>query len=275
MDFQETDRQIVKEFVVAPEHLSGWRLAVGALREKPGLEDRTLYLANFFYEAADKLGEHENAFHFLLEQSLVWQHVFMEERDKFEGSDEERMLSALEKMEETAMKAEEYRVAHNLEDLRGDSLRFLGRVASSKGEDEKALAFYQESKKLLLAMPSEEPKRIRWIEVQGFEAEALIMTGRPKEGLTLARRTWVIYPMHEFDLYTHKVWQSGVGISTVRALVETGNIELLGRQGAEKWLDEAQALLVIPEDMETWGDRNFTTRRREIRKLKEELSKLE
>src|SRR3972149_8589809 len=98
---QETERRIVKEFVVVPEELSEWRLAVGTLREKPGLENRALYVANLLQESALELGEHEHAFHFILEQSLVWQHIAMEERDRGAGGrDEDREKGALHMMDE-------------------------------------------------------------------------------------------------------------------------------------------------------------------------------
>jgi len=255
-----------------PKSLENYRKALGKIRETSGLEDVALLWAKAIRKSAESLRSYEDVFHTFLEEHLIWQHVFMEERDKPQKErDDERSQHALKMMAQATVKAEEYRWGNALEEFRGVSLRFQGKSASYKGEHDKALELYQESKKHLLILPEWHSERIRWIEVQGFEAEVLIMTGRSKEGLALARRTWVIYPMHEFDMYTHKVWQSGVAIAAVRALLATGEINVLGKEGAEKWLDEAQALLVIPEDMETWGDRNFAIRRREIRKLKDEL----
>src|SRR3990170_3229456 len=269
---QETERRIVKEFVVVPEELSEWRLAVGTLREKPGLENRALYVANLLQESALELGEHEHAFHFILEQSLVWQHIAMEERDRVAGEmDEERMSDALSMMEEDAQQAEKYRQTYGLDDLKGDSLRFLGKVAEYRGKHVEALELYQESKRLLLAFPPDSDRRTRWIEVQGFEAASLITNGAAEEGLGLARETWERYEKTGFDLYTHKVWQSGVAIGAVRALLATGNIQILGREEAERWLNEVEVLLVVPEDLETWGDRNFAIRRREIKRLRKDL----
>lgn len=269
---QETERRIVKEFVVVPEDLSEWRLAVGTLREKPGLENRALYMANLLQESASQLGEHEHAFNFFLEQSLVWQHIFMEERDKPEEEvDVERKTLGLQKMEETAEAAESYRWVHKLDYLKGDSLRFLGKVAEYKGEHQGALELYQESKRILLGFPQDDKRRKRWIEVQGFEAASLIMIGKTEDGLNLAKVTWENYKDMDLDLYTKKVWQSGVAIGAIRALLATSNIELLGSEEADNWLSEAESLLVIPENMETWGDRNFAIRRREIKKIREDL----
>lgn len=269
-----TERQHLPELEVTPDNLDKWRLAIGSLREKPGLEDITFQLINSVRERARLLSNREeDVFHLYLEESLLWQHIVMEERDKSEGN-KGRMNEALQMMQTTTHKAETFRLLQGLDKLEADSLRFHGRVESYKGEHELALWKYQDSKKLFLRMPPDDPRRIRWIEVQGFEAEALIMIGEVDEGLALAKETWELYERLDFDMYTKKVWQSGVPIVTIRALLYSGNTNSLGVKEAKSWLDQAQELLIIPENVETWGDRNFTIRRREIRKLKSQLSAL-
>jgi hypothetical protein len=267
--------KVTSEFAVSGDSIPRWRVIVGMIREKSGYEKEGLYLADILRKSATELGLHDDAFHLILEQSLIWQHIAMEERDKPEDQkNAEREKEAIQMMDSTANEAEKYHQTYGLEHLRGDSLRFLGKVAEYKGEHKDALNLYRESKRSFLGFPEGDRRRVRWIEVQGFEASSLIMNGEVENGIQLAKETWNSYNNIDLDPYTSKVWQSGVAIGVVRALLATNNVQSFGIDQARKWLSDAEGLLVLPEDLESWGDKNFTIRKKEIKKLKSELDKI-
>ena len=120
--------------------------------------------------------------------------------------------------------------------------------------------------------------RVNRLELSGFLAEALILSGRAEEGVGVARKTFLAYDkddgaaLKESDYYTWAVWKSGCVIKTWHALLAKGtpiNKDL--KEGMTDMLQDAKVVLIIPEEKETWGDRNFEIRKREIVVIKQKI----
>jgi hypothetical protein len=69
------------------------------------------------------------------------------------------------------------------------------------------------------------------------------------------------------------VWKSGCVIKAWHALLARDipiNKDLA--EGMRDMLQDAEDILVIPEDEETWGDKNFEIRKQEIESIKKAVN---
>jgi hypothetical protein len=126
---------ILTKVEVTPETLPILRRQVAEIREEKGLEEDALKAISYIRKKADGVGAHEDVANLYWERHLVNQHLIMYELEKPEGErNQEIMGSALKEMEEASLAADEYITVHNLTDLKKDSHRFLGKVASYSGD---------------------------------------------------------------------------------------------------------------------------------------------
>ena len=270
-----TERPL-SEIEVTPENLPALRQEIASLREEKGREEETLRLINRVRPEAIKLEEHEHVVNLYWEEHLVGQHMIMMEKSKADEIDFERIAEGLKIMEEATIKGQEYIDANSVESLRPRSHRFLGRVADYKGEFNESRQHYEKAVELF-EKEEDLMSRVNRLEIQGFLAYSLIMTGEIQEGLELGRRTFTEFDvspdgkkLKEKDYYTWAVWKSGVAIRIINELVSRdGEYD---REELTNWLDEAELILIIPEGDETWGDKNFQFRKDEIEAVRKKLT---
>lgn len=267
---------------VTYENLPVLRLEVAEIREKKGMDREVLEVARWVRKGAERIGAYEDVVNLYWEECLVGKHLIMAARDrnglwslplKAAGiADGYRLMRA------GALSAEEYINAHGVETCKPRAGRFLGEVASLERNYPKAVDYYQRSVELFRGM-EDWGQRVNSLELSGFLAEALILSGETQEGIEVAASTFTAYNegdgaiLKEKDYYTWAVWKSGCAVKVWHALLARG-ISLEGEQRTRliSMLAEAESLLVIPEDKETWGDKNFEFRRGEIASIKRQVS---
>lgn len=233
--------------------------AIARLRERKGKEKDALA----WIERGIRFGKGFVA-NLYFERILVYQHMVIE-GDK----------RVLPKMEAATLVAQKYVEANKLGEWRSRTYRFLGRLYDYKGQFAKAVVVYK--KALLLAKfdPEYIEKGVpRWLELEGFLANSLVMVGRTKEGMASARKTFAKYDLNKEamalkrrDYYTWAVWKSGIPIRIINALLVKRIV--FDREKMRLWLEEAEKLVNPPKSIKVWGD--FRIRRDEITSLKRRL----
>src|SRR3990172_3639945 len=246
---------------VTPENIEGWRTAIATLREKKGVEGPTIQIIRVVRFQAMMQNLHEHVANLYWEESLVGQHLVMGERDKPEGEKDQDVASrGLSIMSDAALQAHMYIQSRELTSLLGASYRFLGRVATYKGDHNTAKGHYERS--LILYKKEENPiVRSRFIELQAFLSHALMMTGDVKRGLALAQQTFEEanqsaegVALRDHDYYTWAVWTSGVPIHLCHALSEKKvKLSKVHRINLEEMLGKADDILHVPPGVTTWG----------------------
>jgi len=247
--------------------------SIAHIREQKGKEKEVLALI----EEAIKSGN-SYVIQLFWEEFIVYQHVIMSERAKEEGEkDAEKMRKALLGMEIAIKEAEYYIKKYKLNQWGHRLHRFLGRLYDYKGLFNKAAVEYKKAIPLARQDPEVKEKGYpRWLEVEAFLSFSLIMSGKTKEGIALAKEVFGKLKagpdgrdLKKKDYFTWAVWLSGIPIRTIGALIDR-NI-LFNRGEMLSWLSEAEGILVIPKAQSTWGDKNFQFRKDEIVALRRKL----
>lgn len=269
---QRTEREITSE------NLPEIRLDVASLREQKGKEDETLEVIRWAREGAKKIEAHEDVVDLYWEEYLVGKHMAMEARDK-EGLWKlplkiKGLANGYILMRTSAKEAGKYIEEYDVEAKRPRSGRFLGEVAMFERRYGKAIEHFKNSVELFEEMENWQ-ERVNALELKGFLAEATILSGDAEKGVAISRHTFLEYDsdegikLKENDYYTWAVWKSGCAIKAWHALLARNlpiNDELV--EDMIDMLVDVSDILVIPEDEDTWGDKNFEIRKQEITSIK-------
>jgi hypothetical protein len=175
-------------------------------------------------------------------------------------------------MKEMAELAHDYIADHNVEEKLTRSHRFMGEVSQFDGDFSSAVRHFSQA----ISLFDEEKdfdQRINGVELRGFLAEALILTGATDEAINLAVETFKFYDkgdgkvLREKDYDTWAIWKSGVPIKVWQGVFDS-NTTLLSeqRETLENMLGQAESTLMIEE---TWAD--FQHRKNEIVAIKKKL----
>lgn len=277
------ERPTLPEREITPENLAELRLHIASLREKKGKEKEVLKDIRGVREGAKKIEAHGDVVDLYWEEYLVGKHTAMEARDK-EGLWQLPMkvkgiAEGYSLMSSSANEAADYIEDYGVEKKRPRSGRFLGEVAMFERRYGKAIEHFRESVELFEEM-EDWRDRVNSLELRGFLAEAVIMSGEAERGVGIARQTFLEYDkgdgekLKEDDYYTWAVWKSGCVIKAWHALL-ANNIPINQglTEGMVDMLQDAEDILAIPEGDETWGDRDFEIRKNEIGAIRRELEK--
>jgi len=238
---------------------------IATLRETKGKEQETLRRINELLPKVTEAEDWKTVATLHWESHLVWQHTVMSELNKpSDKRDTSAIKYGTEKMMESAEKAKEIIENHRLEEMIGVAYRFLGRAATYAGNHAKAKGHYE-------AALNNFKGENYWskLEVNGFLAESLVRLGQPKEGLSLALKTFKDFfdseigqSLKKEDYYTWAIWMSGIAPRTYAALSETGaSIDV---NKFKTWLMQSKSELENPSGAVTRGDPNFEFRINEI-----------
>ncbi|KKU04255.1 MAG: hypothetical protein UX88_C0002G0002 [Candidatus Woesebacteria bacterium GW2011_GWC2_47_16] len=247
---------------------------IASLREKKGKEKETLSLINKAINFGQGL-----VVNLMWDRALVYQHLAMQEDSKPERRKNLRKRGwALAKMEASVGSAGKYIKENGLKEWESRYYRFLGRVYDYKRDFAKSVTAYKKAIPLVRLDPEFIKKGYpRWLEIEGFLSYALLMSGRIKEGYSLARKTYNKFDnspegrsLKEKDYYTWAIWKSGV-------VVRTFGVFLLGKYTFDKgeilsWLSEAEKDLTPSKNIRIWGD--FSLRKDEVAALKRKLQEI-
>ena len=247
--------------------------SIARLREQKGKEKEVLALI----EEAIKAG---NSFIVQLfwEEFIVYQHVVMAERAKAVGeADQKKVRQALLGMERSVNEAEYYIKKYKLNQWGHRLHRFLGRLYDYKGLFNKAVVEYRKAIPLARQDPEVKEKGYpRRLEAKAFLSYSLIMSGKTKEGVELAKEAYGQLRegpdgkyLKKKDYFTWAVWLSGIPIQTIGGLLDKNIV--FNRGEMLSWLSEAEGVLVIPKGEATWGDKNFQFRKEETSALRRKL----
>lgn len=239
-------------------------------REKKGGGRETLKLIN---KAIDMT--HDYVVNLYFERAHIYQLSYMTERDRLEKGDEGKMNKALKKMEKYTKETEKYVVQNNLDRWFHRLYRFFGKINEYKENYKKAVYYYKRSLRHWKKDPEVVEKGVpRNLELNGFLASALIMSGEADKGLKLARKTYDRYEstkegrdLKKKDYTTWAIWGTGCVIYAINGLIK-GKAEM-DKKEVLKWLNEAEKLLSPPKLTKVWAD--FQFRRDEIKALKRQL----
>jgi len=267
---------------VTSENLPVIRLEIAEIREHWGLKNEALEAIRRVRKGTEKIGAHEDVVDLFWEEYLIGIHLVMKARDK-EGLWSLPLKAAgiangYTLMRSSAQDAQKYIEKHNVESKRARSGRYLGGVAVMEKRYKKAAEYFSHSAALFGEMKNWSD-RVNRLELLGFLAEGLILSGKAGEGLEIAKQTFKGYDegdgvkLRQEDYYTWAVWKSGCVIKAWHAVFARGVI--LDKETQEEFLvmlDEADRITEIPEGVETWGDRSFTGRKNEIAAIRRQLS---
>jgi tetratricopeptide (TPR) repeat protein len=269
------------EVKVTQESFHDWRLALASLREKKGMEEVSLRLADGLIKAAVELGLHDDVLQLMGEKFLSYQHKVMNQDSLPESQrDIAARREAIEMMSETARTIAKYVDENGLEGEKPRSYRNAGRASDYMGDYQTAIEYY---KKAIAIYDPQENQMVRSnrLEILGFLAFSQIMSGDIKGGVELAEQTFDRFnnseeglDRKEADYYTWAVWASGIPIRTVSALLLTKALPADKKMWAEEWLRKAEAMMAFPDGSDTWGDKNFEYRKNELKKVREGLASI-
>lgn len=173
------------------------------LRETKGQENQTLdYISQVLNLTQTQIAK------LFFEKAFVYQHLVMSHTD---------VGNNLKLMEQSALDAHDIIVKHNLTDLLGDDLRFLGRVYDYNHDYPQAHTFYLQA--LDFYKKQNHP---RVLEINAFICANLINQNKIDEGLSLAQKTYADFdqiPLKQSDFYTWAVWKTGIYPRIVKALI--------------------------------------------------------
>jgi tetratricopeptide (TPR) repeat protein len=256
-------------------------LKIASLREQKGKEQEVLALIKSTRENLMQSGEHEKVVDLYWEEYLVGKHLLMDQKDKSLSDGLEfdaKQSDGFRIMKDAAQNSLEYIERNNVESKMPRLGRFLGEVSMIEGDYDKAVEHFKQS--IDLFRKDEDPRqRVNALELSGFLAEVLVYSGRLDEAIQTARDTFKAYDVGDGealknnDYYTWAVWKSGCPIKVWHAVIENKVVlEDQVKQELLNMLDEAEKILVIPEGQETWGDKNFEFRKKEIEAIRKHLS---
>ena len=244
---------------------------IAQAREKKYKGSQTLQLIEKAIEMT-----HDYIVNLYFERAHIYQLNYMTERDKLEKGNKKKMKNALISMEKYIKETEKYIKENNLKRWLHRIYRFNGKVNEYKKNYKKAVEYY----KVSLRYWKKDPEVVREslprnFELQGFLASVLIMAGKPKEGLRLARSIYKKYDLtiggkalKKKDYTTWAIWRTGCVIYAVRGLLE-GKVKM-DKSEVIDWLNEAERYLNPPKSVKVWAD--FKFRKDEIKALKKQLS---
>ena len=248
-------------------------------RQKEALQDIRNELPRF------KEAElHEGVVNLYWNEYLVGKHFAMHARDTGGLSPGKiyEQAAGFFRMRSSAKKALEYYEGHaeDIEEqiaayLSARSNRFLGEVSMMESvklrrAPRKAEEHFARAVEEFEGM-AELKHRINALELSGFLAEAMVLNGEIDEGIELAKETFKKYDegdgaeLKELDYYTWAVWKSGCATKISHAIIQKG-VDMSDETKEEilQILNESNDLLVIPENEETWGDKNFLIRKLDV-----------
>lgn len=244
---------------------------LAGLREEKGRDEEALRMADEILKE-EGIGAKLEA-QVWLEKSLVWRHVFMNERNKGEGGDGEKIEEAKKKMGEMIKTAEKVMEDGGVDrgdpDLRIDM--FLGEIAMEEGDYQRAKEAYEKA----IEVVSNPTNRL---EFKARLCEPLIMLGETEEGIRLAQTTDEEFDtgageeLKEKDYITWAIWKAGVWIRVARSLEKKEGMgeykELVTSRlsEAEEYLDEGKIL------KNKWAKKPFEIRLDEIGAIKKKLN---
>jgi hypothetical protein len=262
---------------VTLENLFERRLQQASLREQKGKHKEALKEARAIRE---KL--HEETVDMFWEEYLIGKHIIMEARDR-EGLwnlpiKVKEIAEGFLLMRNSASRADKYIDEHDVKEKRPRSGRFLGEVEMLSKRYGKAVKHFGRSVKLFNNM-EDWSQRVNALELSGFLAEALVLSGKTKDGIETAKKTFVAYDegdgamLKGNDYYTWAVWKSGCATKAWHAiLAKKPHLTKEEQETLNRMLDEAEEILVIPEGDETWGDKNFEIRKDGIKAIRRQLT---
>jgi hypothetical protein len=276
-----TERTTGPEIKVTKENLQSIRGEIASLRERKGENDKTLQMIRWARGGAEAIGAHEDVVDLYWEEYLIGKHIIMEARDQ-EGLwslplKAKDIAKGFLMMRNSALKAEDYIQANEVESKRARSGRFLGETSMLQRNYKDAVKHFRNSVEIFKRMENWRD-RVNGLEISGFLAEAMILSGRIEEGIGIARKTFLSYDKGDWELlkkedyYTWAVWKSGCVIKAWHALLARGvsiNEDL--KDGMVDMLVDGEEILRIPEGEETWGDKDFSFRKSEILAIKKAL----
>jgi hypothetical protein len=264
--------------IVMKETLPSLREEIAGLREQKGKEEETLRLITPILEGSIKIGEHEHAVNLHWERYLVGKHYLMRARSEKElGTFKKAFFVArgLSLMRTAAKESSSYIERHNVKNCRARSHRFSGEIDMISQRYESASRHFQTGVELFGRMDDPE-QRQNALELSGFLAEVLVLSGRTEEGIDLAKKTFRAYDegdgalLKERDYYTWAVWKSGCMAKLWGVILDKKiPLEEDTRVGLFSMLGEAYGIL-FPKK-EVWGD--FQIRRNEVNTLIERTLK--
>ncbi len=249
---------------------------IASLREQKGKEKEALALI----EKALSFG-YGLVINLFWEEALVYQHtVMVEDAKPEEERNERKRREALRKMEEAILKGKFHVEKYKLRVWESRLHRFLGRLNDYKGDFNKSVSEYKKAIPLARLDPDFTQKGYpRWLELEGFLAYALVMSGKTEEGISLAKGTFKKFDttregeaLAKKDYYTWAVWKSGISIRVIGALLKRGIT--FSRKQMVIWLAEAEKVLAYPKDAKIWGDKNFQFRKDEIASIRSRMSQV-
>ena len=257
--------------------LNNWektRADLVSLREESGQSPAVL-------RQADRLEGrlHEEVVDFIWEHYLIGKHMIMDARKKsgliYLPEKVIEMAEGYRLMRSSAFRAQKYINENHVDTKRPRSGRFLGEVEMLIGNHKKAAEYFGRSVSLFNKMedPSE---RVNALELSGFWVESLILGGKVKEGIEVAKETFKNYDQDDGlnlknrDYYTWAVWKSGCAIKVWHALLYK-KVSVAGenRENLIEMLREAERIVNPSPETKIWGD--FTRRREEIASIKGRL----
>lgn len=169
------------------------------------------------------------------QEHLAHQHLVMNDQDP-DNTHRSAMLA-------TALSAHQVVTEHKLDNLLGNSHRFLGRANTYSGQHKDAKTNYQTAIGLLQA--AQDP---RYLEVSGFLAESLVRTGEVEKGLSLAYEIFDKYDtdplaltLQKADNYVYLVWRTGVFPRLQKALNES--VTEYDKDKLKSYLERSRSLL--------------------------------
>ena len=239
-------------------------------RERKYESEKTLKLIEKAVEMT-----HDYIVNLYFERAHIYQHIYMTERDKLGKGHKKRMVKGLKKMEKFTRETGKYIRENKLGRWLHRIYRFYGKIEEYKRNYNKAVNYYRKSLKYWRTDPEVVREGLpRNLELSGFLASALIMSGKSKTGLKLAKSTYGKYEttkerkaLKKKDYTTWAIWRTGCAIYAARGLLE-GKVKI-DKKLVLDWLTEAEKFLNPPKSVKVWAD--FQFRKDEIKALKKLL----
>jgi len=279
----ERNETIDSEIVITRENLPEWMAKVASLREEKRKDMEALKLARKVREEALKLESHEDVVNLYWEDYLIGKHILMHARDEETDSFKKarQFAQGFSLMRSSAKSGFEYANQHGVEKLKPRTHRFSGEIAMISRDYQSAIKHFETGIRLYEKMENPE-ERWNTLEFQGFLAEALVLSGKVKEGVDLAQETFGQYDWSDDGLlmkgeayYQWAVWKSGCMTKLWNALLEKGGKKIPISESKKSELVVmlllAEGALRFADGSEKQGDFDFGIRKAEIGKIKKRL----
>jgi tetratricopeptide (TPR) repeat protein len=241
-------------------------LAIATAREQTGDKRQTIALID---KALDTV--HDFVVTLYLEKALLFQHVYMTERDMLKKGNKKLMQRALVAMEEVVDQAFNYVEGEALKRWWSRVYRFYGRVFDYKEDYFTSMRYYKEAIKYAKFDPAfvkdGEP---RWLEYEAFLAYAIMKSGDVAAGFTYSQKLYAKFKKDKYalalkkrDYTTWAIWITGISTRAVEALISSKG--KVNKKEIEDWLSDSAKILNPPKSVKTWAD--FKYRKVEIATL--------